>query len=102
MAQAGIGVRPKRRFKLTTDSNHPLPIAPNVLGRNFTTTEPDQAWVDDITYIATLQSWLYLAVMIDLFSRRAWDDQWQSRCEWIWYLMHCKLHWGTGFLLHLG
>jgi len=70
MVQAGIGVRPKRRFKLTTDSNHPFAIAPNVLGRNFTTTEPDQAWVADITYIPTLQGWLYLAVIIDLFSRR--------------------------------
>lgn len=70
MAQAGICVRPKRRFKLTTDSNHPFAIAPNVLGRNFTATEPDQAWVADITYIPTLQGWLYLAVIIDLFSRR--------------------------------
>lgn len=70
MTQQGISVRPKRRFKLTTDSNHPFAIAPNVLERNFTTTEPDQAWVADITYIPTLQGWLYLAVIIDLFSRR--------------------------------
>jgi putative transposase len=83
MAQAGISVRPKRRFKLTTDSNHPFAIAPNVLGRNFTTTEPDQAWVADITYIPTLQGWLYLAVIIDLFSRRVvgWSMAEQMRVD---------------------
>ena len=70
MAQQGICVCSKRRFKPTTDSNHPFPIAPNIVGRNFTTTEPDKVWVADITYIPTLQGWLYLAVIIDLFSRR--------------------------------
>jgi putative transposase len=70
MAQAGICVRPKRKFKSTTDSNHSFAIADNVLKRNFTTQEPDQAWVADITYIPTAQGWLYLAVVIDLFSRR--------------------------------
>jgi putative transposase len=70
MAQQGICVRPKRKFKITTDSNHPYPIAENVLNRNFTAAEPDQAWVADITYIPTLQGWLYLAVIIDVFSRR--------------------------------
>ena len=70
MAQAGICVRPKRKFKSTTDSNHSFAIADNVLKRNFTTQEPDQAWVADITYISTAQGWLYLAVVIDLFSRR--------------------------------
>lgn len=49
MSQLGICVRPKRRFKLTTDSNHPLPIAPNLLERNFRATEPDKAWVADIS-----------------------------------------------------
>lgn len=70
MSQLGICVRPKRRFKTTTNSNHSLPIAANVLGRNFSETEPDKAWVADITYIPTCQGWLYLAVIIDLFSRR--------------------------------
>lgn len=70
MAQQGICVRPKRKFKSTTDSNHSFPIADNVLKRNFTTQEPDQAWVADITYLPTAQGWLYLAVVIDLFSRR--------------------------------
>jgi transposase InsO family protein len=70
MSQLGICVRPKRRFKPTTDSNHPFPIVENVLERNFMTTEPDKAWVADISYIPTGQGWLYLAVIIDLFSRR--------------------------------
>ena len=70
MSQQGICVRSKRKFKTTTDSNHPLPIAENVLKRNFLATEPDQTWVTDITYIATRQGWLYLTVIIDLFSRR--------------------------------
>jgi putative transposase len=70
MAKQGICVRPKRQFKVTTNSKHPFPIAENVLNRNFTTTEPDKAWVADITYIPTLQGWLYLAVIIDVFSRR--------------------------------
>jgi transposase InsO family protein len=57
MSQAGICVRPQRRFKPTTDSTHSLPIAPNRLERNFTPPEPDQAWVADIPYIPTLQGW---------------------------------------------
>jgi putative transposase len=70
MAKLGIGARPKRKFKATTDSEHDLPIAKNVLGRDFTTPEPDRAWVADMTYIWTTEGWLYLAVIIDLFSRR--------------------------------
>jgi putative transposase len=70
MAKLGIGARPKRKFKATTDSEHDSPIAKNVLGRDFTATEPDRTWVADMTYIWTTQGWLYLAVIIDLFSRR--------------------------------
>jgi transposase InsO family protein len=70
MAKLDICARFKRKFKATTDSKHNLPIAKNVLDRNFTTTEPDLSWVADITYIWTAQGWLYLAVIIDLFSRR--------------------------------
>jgi putative transposase len=70
MQQQGICVRPRRRFKSTTDSNHSFPIAENVLNRNFITQQPDSAWVADITYVPTTQGWLYLAVVIDLFSRR--------------------------------
>ncbi len=69
MRSANICARRKRRFVRTTDSKHPHPIAPNVLKRAFTTEEPDKAWVTDITYIPTQQGWLYLAVIIDLYSR---------------------------------
>lgn len=66
----GIKARGKRRFKVTTDSNHDLPISPNVLNREFTVAQPDKVWVGDITYIATDEGWLFLAVVIDLFSRQ--------------------------------
>jgi transposase InsO family protein len=70
MTHLGICACPKRQFKATTDSKHDLPIAENVLNRDFTTTDPDRGWVADITYIPTAQGGLYLAVIIDLFSRR--------------------------------
>lgn len=60
----------RRRFRKTTDSKHDFPIAPNLLGRDFTAVKPNASWVTDITFIWTLQGWLYLAVIIDLFSRR--------------------------------
>ena len=66
----GIRAKGKRRFKVTTDSNHDLPIAPNLLDRQFDVAEPDRVWVGDITYIATHEGWLFLAVVIDLFSRQ--------------------------------
>jgi hypothetical protein len=71
MREHGIRARGKRRFRVTTtDSRHDLPIAPNLLNRNFTVAAPNQAWAGDITYIATEEGWLFLAVVIDLFSRR--------------------------------
>jgi transposase InsO family protein len=60
----------RRRYRVTTQSNHDFPIAPNVLARDFSATAPNQKWVGDITYIWTREGWLYLAVLIDLFSRR--------------------------------
>ncbi len=62
--------RRKRRFKITTDSNHNYPIAPNILDRDFTVSRKNQAWVSDITYIETKQGWMYLTVVIDLFHRK--------------------------------
>jgi putative transposase len=70
MKEAGLAGRTRRRFRKTTDSNHPFPVAPNVLERDFSTTAPNQVWVTDITYLWTREGWLYLAVMLDLFSRR--------------------------------
>ena len=60
----------KRRYKNTTDSNHNLPIAPNILNRDFYASQPDTKYVGDITYIPTGEGWLYLATVIDLHSRR--------------------------------
>ena len=69
MRENGIKARPKRKFRLTTDSAHALPVAPNLLDRNFSASAPNQAWVGDITYVWTLEGWMYLAVLIDLHSR---------------------------------
>ena len=70
MRAAGLVTRQKRRFRRTTDSNHSNPIAPNVLERDFEPAAPNQAWAGDVTYIATGEGWSYLAVLLDLFSRR--------------------------------
>jgi putative transposase len=71
MQQAGIRARGKRRFRIcTTNSRHTLPVAANLLDRNFTVHQSNVAWVGDITYIPTRQGWLYLATVLDLFSRR--------------------------------
>ena len=69
MRENGIRARHKRRYKATTDSKHRLPVAPNLLDRNFTPTAPNQAWSADLTYIWTDEGWLYLAVVLDLFNR---------------------------------
>src|SRR5437870_13657035 len=71
MRVRGLAARRRRRFRVTTQSRHPFPIAPNILARQFARTELDQAWVTDITYIPTGEGWLYLAVILDLCSRFA-------------------------------
>ena len=70
MRRHGIQGRHKRRAPRTTDSKHALPVAPNLLDRQFTATAPNQVWLADITYIPTGEGWLYLAVVLDLFARR--------------------------------
>jgi putative transposase len=60
---------PTRRVR-TTDSRHDFPIAPNLIGRNFTATAPNRMWLADITYVETAQGWLYLSTVLDLYSRR--------------------------------
>lgn len=62
--------RGRRRFRQTTDSAHAFPIAPNLLNRAFMVDAPNQAWVTDITYVATGEGWLYVAAILDLFSRK--------------------------------
>lgn len=65
-----IRAKQPRRFKVTTDARHAFPVAPNVLNRQFAVDVPDRVWMTDLTYIWTGQGWLYLAVVMDLFSRR--------------------------------
>jgi putative transposase len=69
MTEQGLKVRTRRKFKATTDSSHGQAVAPNVLERQFDVAQPDTAYAGDITYIWTAEGWLYLAVVIDLFSR---------------------------------
>lgn len=69
MRQAGLCAKRKRRCVLTTRRDTTHPVAPNTLNRDFTAREPNKKWVSDITYIPTAQGWLYLAVILDLYSR---------------------------------
>ena len=70
MKMADVVARQPRKFKATTDSKHNLPVAPNLLQRDFAASRPNEAWASDITYIWTTQGWLYLTVVLDLFSRQ--------------------------------
>jgi transposase InsO family protein len=70
MRCAGLAARRRRAFRVTTQSRHTHPVPPNRLARQFTAPAPDRVWVTDITYLATVEGWLYLAVVLDLFSRR--------------------------------
>lgn len=70
MRDIGLYSRVKRKFVLTTDSSHSMAVADNLLARDFTAASPNSKWVADITYIPTCRGWLYLACVMDLFSRR--------------------------------
>jgi transposase InsO family protein len=70
MKRQNLVAKAARKFKCTTDSNHKLPVAPNLLEQDFSATAPNQKWAGDITYLATSEGWLYLAVIIDLYSRQ--------------------------------
>jgi transposase InsO family protein len=70
MREQDLKARRKRRFRVTTDSQHDLPVAPNVVARKFEVPAPNTTWVTDITYVWTREGWLYLAAILDLFSRR--------------------------------
>ena len=70
MRDNGLRALQRRRFKRTTDSQHNNPVAPNLLEQNFAATGPNQKWGSDISYIWTAEGWLYLAIVVDLYSRR--------------------------------
>jgi len=70
MKDLNLKVKMKRRYKNTTDSNHNLPIAPNTLHRDFHASNPNEKYVGDTTYISTGEGWLYLATVIELYSRK--------------------------------
>lgn len=70
MKELGLKAIQKRKFKATTNSNHNLPVNENILNREFDVKERNKVWVSDITYIPTQEGWLYLAVIIDLYSRK--------------------------------
>lgn len=69
MKYLGLRAKAKKKFKVTTDAKHNLPVAPNLLNRDFTATAANQKWVGDISYVWTEEGWMYLAVVIDLYSR---------------------------------
>ena len=81
MREEGIEGQRKRRFRTTTDSRHSHPVAANQLNRNFTASAPNKIWVTDITYIWTRKGWMYLAAILDLFSRRVVGWSMDSRID---------------------
>jgi Transposase and inactivated derivatives len=89
MRDHGIVAKSARKFRVTTtDSNHDLPVADNLLDRQFNPSEANEVWLADITYIPTREGWLYLAAVEDLFSRRSSAGRWPStwRAAWSWML----------------
>ena len=70
MCEQQLQARPRRKYVSTTDSRHDLPTPPNVLDRKFTIDAPDRVWAGDVTFLPTREGWLYLAVLLDLYSRR--------------------------------
>ena len=81
MRQHGIEAKKKRRYRITTTSKHTMPVADNVLDREFSAKAPNERWVSDITYLWTSEGWLYLGVVLDLFSRRVVGWSMQSTLE---------------------
>jgi transposase InsO family protein len=101
------GLRPvyKRPYRVTTNSAHSLPVAPNVLGRRFDGWHPNQVWVSDITFIATGEGWLYLSAILDLASRRivGWSMSERIQSDLVCQALH-SAYWSrkpeTGLILH--
>lgn len=84
MKKLGLVVKRKKRFVLTTDSNHKEPVAENLLNREFAPAARNRVWTTDITYIWTLQGWVYLAVVLDLYYHRivGWSIDRQMETAW--------------------
>ena len=93
LRELGLTGLPLERFRSTTDSQHQLPVAPNVLARDFAAARPNERWSTDITYLWTTEGWLYLAVVIDLFARRVvgWAVQPHLRAELALEALHMAL-----------
>ncbi|MDD5095765.1 MAG: IS3 family transposase [Dehalococcoidia bacterium] len=68
--KAGVSVKRSRRYRMTTNSRHHHPVTPNLLNRQFDINGPDKVWASDITYLWTREGWLYLAVVMDIYSRK--------------------------------
>ena len=105
MKEAGIQGIQKHKFKVTTDSRHNLPVAENLLNRNFSASSPNMSWVSDITYISTNEGWLYLAAIMDLYSRKivGWSMQKYLRRELVEEALNMAItnrHLGRGLIIH--
>ncbi len=106
MVKHGISGRHKRRYRvITTDSHHHLPVAPNLLARDFTASQPNQVWTTDITFIPTAQGWLYFTVILDLFSRQivGWSMKPHMKAELVTDAL--RMAWfrrcpGKGLIIH--
>jgi transposase InsO family protein len=107
MRQAGLRAKAKRKFKATTDSNHAHPIAANLLGQQFQAAGPNQVWLSDLTYIRTQEGWLYLAAVLDLYTREIVGWAMGSRMtqqlvidalRMAWFRKHPGKH--TGLVFH--
>jgi len=101
----GIQARHKRKWITTTDSKHHLPVAPNLLNREFKVSRPNQVWTTDITYIAVGQSWQYLVAFIDLFSRQivGWSMQNHMRTDMVvdaLRMAYFRRHPAKGLIVH--
>ena len=81
MKEANVFVRYRKKYKVTTNSKHSKPLFENILNREFKMMAPDRAYASDITYIHTQEGWLYLAIVIDLFSRKVVGWRMSSRMK---------------------
>ena len=105
MQELTIQAVAKRKYQATTDSKHTQPVADNHLNRDFTVERPNQAWVADITYIYTQEGWLYLATIMDLYSRKiiGWSLRERLTKELVIAALHMALkqrNLSTDLLLH--